>query len=197
MFIKTRLALAALAFAAAGAAVAAPAAYPTPGSENPATYTFTAAATGDLKAYFVGTGAAYTEDLGLLVNGADTGIYGLSNHSTAAGTALDFGNVTAGDTLTFFIRVQTTGDVYYSDPSLNVDDVNHIYSNSYAGGDGLPAGTYVGFEDLPSGGDFNYTDEQFVFTNVSSTSVVPEPANVALMLAGLGLLGAAARRRAR
>ena len=78
---------------------------------------------------------------------------------------------------------------------MNGDGVNHVYSTSYAGGGAVPAGTYVGFEDLPSGGDFNYTDEQFVFTNVASS--VPEPANVALMLAGVGLLGLGLRRRAR
>lgn len=51
-------------------------------------------------------------------------------------------------------------------------------------------GTYVGFEDLLANGasgrtsDFNYTDEQFVFTGISASSV-PEPGPIALLAAGL------------
>lgn len=195
MFLKSSLALAALALAA-GTASAGTIPY-TGSGENPATYTFTASSTGDVVAYyFAYTGAAYTEDLGLLINGTDTGIHGLSNHSTAPGTALDFGSANAGDVLTFYIRVANTGATYYSDASLNADGVNHVYSTSWPGDATVPAGTYVGFEDLPNGGDFNYTDEQFVFTNVSA-STVPEPANAALLAAGLGLMGWVARRRAR
>lgn len=171
--------------------------YPSPGTENPALYTFTAAATGAVTAYFAGSTAGYTEDLGLLVNGVDTGIYGLSNHTTLLGTALSFGGVTAGDSLVFFTRVQTTGFTYYSDKSLNGDGINHVYSTSYAGGDfGIPAGKFVAFEDLNGGGDLNYNDEKFVFTNVAATSSTPEPASWALMIAGFGLVGAGLRRRA-
>ena len=198
MSLKSTLALAALALAA-GTASAGTIPYSGSG-QNPTTYSFTASATGDVIAYYaVVSGAAYTEDLGLLVNGVDTGIHGLSNHSTAVGTALDFGSVDAGDTLTFFIRVANTGHTYYSDPALNADGhVNHVYSTAWAGDALVPAGTYVGFEDLDGGGDFNYADEQFVFTNVStSTPAVPEPANGALLAAGLGLMGWVARRRAR
>ena len=80
--------------------------YANVGTENPVTYTFTAAATGDIVAYYAAqTGASFDEQLGLLVNGVDTGILGLDNHSTATGTALDFGTVTAGSTLTFYINV--------------------------------------------------------------------------------------------
>ena len=83
---------------------------------------------------------------------------------------------------------------------------NHIYSTDYVGGDpalaGVPDGTYIGFEDerLPFS-DYDYNDEQFVFTDTQVVSVpegnpvsaAPEPSTWALMIAGVGLAGAALR----
>lgn len=171
--------------------------YPTPGVQNPIVYDLRAAADGDLVAYFAGSTASFSNVLGLLVNGVDTGITGLNNQGTAPGTALNFGPVAAGDRLTFYIDVLTTESIFYSDPTLNADGINHVYSAAYAGGDfGIPAGLYVAFEDLPDGGDFNYRDLEFVFTNATSAGV-PEPASWALMIAGFATIGAVARRRAR
>ena len=168
--------------------------YPSPGVINPVDYTFTAASSGDVIAYFAQNGAGFTNLLGLLVNGVDTGIEGLNNQTTAPGTALNFGPVNAGDVLTFRIRVTNTGDLFYSERARNADGITHIYSTAYAGGDfGIPAGTYVGFEDLFDGGDRDYDDLGFVFTNVRAG--VPEPAAWALMLGGFGLVGASMRRR--
>jgi hypothetical protein len=185
-----------LAFAAVSV-TAATIPYPNPGTENPVTYTFTAASSGDIIAYFDGSGASYTETLGLDVNGVPTGITGLNNHSTAIGVALDLGHANAGDTLTFFIDVATTGSVWYSNPSMNADGANHVYSTSFPGTSTIPAGTYVGFEDLAkSVSDFNYADEQFVFSNtMTSIGSAPEPSTLALtLLTLLGLGGLAARR---
>ena len=196
MSLKSSLVLAALALAA-GSALADTIPYPG-GGQNVATYSFTAQTSGPISAYFLGSGASYDESLGLLVNGTQLGPIGLDNHSTPYGTELTFGNVTAGDTLVFFINVVNTGETYYSVPGMNDDGAQHIYSTSYSGdaGAGIPAGTYVGFEDLPAAGaDWNYSDEQFAFTNVSSTSAIPEPANAGLLLAGLGLMAVVARRR--
>jgi hypothetical protein len=172
--------------------------YPNTGTQNPATYTFTAASSGDIVAYFDGSGASYTETLGLEVNGVPTGITGLNNHTTAIGASLDLGHANAGDTLTFFINVLTTGNVWYSNQSLNADGANHVYSTAFSGNAAIPAGTYVGFEDLAvSVADFNYTDEQFVFSNtVTTVGSAPEPATLGLTLLTILCLGGLATRRA-
>jgi hypothetical protein len=199
MNLKTTLAAALLATTAAGSAFADSIPYGNVGTANPVTYTFTAATTGDISAYYLGSTAGYTEYLGLLVNGTDSGVTGLQNHGalpaeTAVGQQLDFGHVNAGDVLTFYTYVSDIGTAWYSTVALNTDGVNHVYSTSYTGPDG-PAGTYVAFEDLAGGGDLNYHDETFVFTNVASTPSIPEPANMALLMAGCGLVGCMARRR--
>jgi hypothetical protein len=130
--------------------------------------------------------------------------FGLDNHTSALGDSFNLGHVNAGDTLTLVMKNLTLGAEVYSDPTLNVayDDVgqtghNHIYSTAYTATSplfpGIPAGIYVGFEDLRfPGSDFNYNDESFVFTNVAAS--VPEPQTYALLLAGLGVMGVMARR---
>lgn len=195
--LKTLLAGATLAVGLAGAAHAALPAYPTPGTQNPVPVTFVAASSGDIVAYFAGQDAGDTEDLGLLINGVDTGSYGLGNHTTSVGTAFNFGHADVGDSLVFFIRDLSAGLNFYSKTSLNSDGFNHAYATAYAGGDaGIPAGTFVAFEDQFGGGDRDYNDETFVFTNVRDTQGgVPEPATWALMLSGFGLAGATLRRR--
>ncbi|MBI3867124.1 MAG: VPDSG-CTERM sorting domain-containing protein [Verrucomicrobia bacterium] len=167
--------------------------YPGVGTENSVLYSFTAPSTGPVTAYFVGSTAAYDNDLGLRVNGVDTGIYGLNDHTSFLGQSLSFGSVTAGDSLVFVLRVNTTGDTWYSDKTLNSDGFNHVYATPHTttyAGIGVPPGTYVAFEDLPSGGDKNYHDENFVFTNVG-TGVPDAGSSIALLslgCAGLSLL---------
>lgn len=190
--LAAAVALTTAAFSATTASAALPI-YPTPGVENPVNYTFTAAATGDITAYFTGSTASFTQELGMLINGTPTGIIGLNNKTSNYGDSLVLGSANAGDTLTFFINVITTGDVFYSQKSLNFDGVNHVFSAGYAGDALVPAGTYVAFEDLRGGGDLNYFDETFVFTNVSAA--VPEPASWALMIVGFGMVGVTLRRR--
>jgi hypothetical protein len=192
--------IAALAFASAvGMAHAGPIPYPNKGTPNPAVYTFTAAATGDVIGYFGGSGASFDEKVGLLDNGVLTSAgYGLDDHTTAVGASFDFGMVTAGDTLVFVDDVISEGGFVYSDPSLNVPydapgvtNHNHVYSTSALAGQvfaGSPAGTYVGFEDLPfPGSDYYYFDDTFVFTDVSTTTTgVPDGASTMALL-GVGV----------
>ncbi|MBA3757207.1 MAG: DUF4114 domain-containing protein [Nitrosomonas sp.] len=175
--------------------------YETNGTQNSNIYTFTATKTGEIDAYFFNESADYTNTISLLVNGVITpqsaaGV--LNNQTSSMGDFVNLGFVHAGDVLTFQLNVTTTGDTLYSDKLLNGDGVNHAYSNSFSGdaSHGIPAGTYVGFEDLQGGGDFDYNDETFVFTNISaSVSPIPEPETYAMLLIGLGLVGLAVRRR--
>jgi hypothetical protein len=193
MKLKTTLAAAVLAMTAAGAATAGTIPYPGAGTANPAAYSFTAAADGDLAVYFYAQDAGNSETIGVRINGVDSAFTGLENHSSSHGDVLDFGNVSAGDSIVFYILSGATK--FYSDVSLNADGTQHIYSTDFAGDALIPAGTYVGFEDLPGGGDHDYNDTEFVFTNIATTPAVPEPANTALLVGGLGLLGFMARRR--
>lgn len=194
--MRTLLAAAAMLVGASSAQAVIPV-YGSPGTENPVTYTFTAAADTNVTAFFVGGDAGFTSTIGLLVNGVDRGITGLNNQSSVPGQTLDFGTVAAGDVLTFFLNVQNTGLTFFSDTALNPDNINHVFSADYSGGDfGIPAGTFVGFEDLLGGGDFDYNDHQyvFVFEGGGNPNPVPEPATWAMLIAGFGLVGAASRR---
>ena len=195
--MRTLILATAVALGATTAAQAALPNYPSPGSFNLADYSFTAVADGDVVAYFGGHTAGYTNWLRLEVNGVDTGLEGLNNQTSVLGQSFNFGAVNAGDTLVFKIRVANTGEYFYSKQSLNPDGLTHIYSANYAGGDwGIPAGVYVGFEDLYGGGDRDYDDLRFVFTNVGGGEVaVPEPATWAMLITGFGLIGMVARRR--
>lgn len=184
-------------------ASATPILYPDQGEENPIVYTFTASSTGDIVAYFYGAHARYTNTLGLLINGISTGIEGLNNQTSSYGQSLNFGHANAGDTLIFQLNILNPGNVgpWYSDASMNSDELNHIYSTDFAGDTIIPAGTFVGFEDLRNGGDFDYDDEQFVFTNIA-TSIdvtvserVPEPGSLALLALGLGAMRLTGRRK--
>ena len=175
--------------------------YPNAGTVNSATYNFTANG-GDVTAYFAGASAGYTEVVGLLVNGVDTGIYGLNNQTSNLGDSLDFGVQAAGAQLTFVDKIIAgSSDIWYSysSPIANSDGIQHAYSTSYASGQipGLNVNdTYVAFEDLPLGqADLDYNDVQFVFTNVAGAPG-PVPGTGVLGLALLALYGAFRLRRA-
>jgi hypothetical protein len=180
--------------------------YLNPGTPNPISYTFTATTTGDVVAYFVaGAGASFSNMVGMLDNGVLTSAgFGLDNHTSVVGQSFNLGAVTAGDTLTFVLDNLTLGKMAFSDPSLNGPyDTNgskghdHVYETAYTATPpiaSIPKGSYLGFEDQPfPTADFNYNDETFVFTNVSTAIVSsPEPGTVALVLFGTLLLGLSA-----
>jgi len=170
--------------------------YPNVGTANPTTYTFTApSAGGTLTVYFDSSSAAYEQYIGLMVNSSLTSFVGPQDHTSTAGEAYTFSIAPAASvqTLVFVDHITTTGDVFYSDKSLNKDGFNHVYSVPFPGNSTIPGGTYVGFEDLLGGGDKDYNDITFVYT----ISAVPEPSTWAMMLLGFSGVGFLAYRRKR
>jgi Domain of unknown function (DUF4114)/PEP-CTERM motif len=157
--------------------------YPDVGNQA-ATYTFQATNTGSITAYFYGSSAAYTSVIGMSVNNAPVSVWGLNNHSSAYGNSFVLGNVNAGDIITFQLFVYDLSYAWSSNLAQNYDGLNHVYGTLFGGDSTIPAGTYVGFEDLPYGGDNDYNDHQFVFTNVARA--VPEPESLALL--GVGMI---------
>lgn len=181
-------------------AYAAPVPYENSGTQNLIEYTFTAAADGDIVAYFVSKGDAdYSNTLSVSINGVSTGISGLNNQTSVYGQSLNFGPASAGDVVVFSIYVADLDRYWSSDRSENIDGINHVFSAAYAGDEFIPAGLYVAFEDLKGfDSDFNYLDIQFVVSNVTNgtTPEVPVPAAAWLFGTGLvGLAGVARRRR--
>lgn len=209
-----RLFAAIIALVSANQSQAAFTTYSTPGTVNGASYSFTAAADGDVVAYFVGSTAGYGSVIGLSINGAAPLTFGLQNNSTAFGTSFNMGAVSAGDVLRFVLAVDQGSGLGPTDPFdlsivdyyLNSDEAlnpvageQHFFSSPYTGGDvGFPAsGTYVGIEDISPlsapGNDLDYDDHQFVFTNVAAVSTPEGGTTLAMM--GVSLLGVAVLRR--
>jgi hypothetical protein len=205
-----KAALVAAAVAVGATSVARADAIPYAGGYNATTYSFTAASTGDLVAYFAGSTATFDNQLGALDNGVQIGGYALDDKSSTVGQSYDFGHVNAGDHLVFVLHDLTLGKDAYSDPSMNLsyDDGpasgttnghNHIYSTAYTATSpklgSIPAGTFVSFEDLPlPDSDYNYNDENFVFVDVAARVGVPEPATWLMLILGVAMIGLAARR---
>lgn len=140
---------------------------------------------GDVVATYEGNSASYSNDL-YLVN---TNTFIFNNHASAVGSTVDLGTFAAGTELLFKLHVNNTGDNFFSGPaSRNADNNAHARVQS----DWQPGVTLVSFEDLLNG-PFDYNDLSFSFTN--TTNAIPEPETYALLLAGLGVVGAIARRR--
>ena len=140
---------------------------------------------GNVVIRFEGSDAGY--DSLISVNG---GAQIFANHSTAVGSTIDLGSFAAGTQLDIVLHVVTTGEAFHTGSGAgNSDALAHadvVYNFQETGR------TWIGFEDIKGGGDHDYNDHQFSFTNVQTA--VPEPATYALMLAGIVGVAAVARR---
>ena len=115
---------------------------------------------------------------------------GFNNATTSVGATMNLGAFAAGTELVFRLLVQQTGDLFYTGPGIrNLDGIVHAMIQEATGQ------VIVGFEDLFGGGDFDYNDQLFAFTDVSpadesgagaSVNVVDEPSS--LMMFGFGLV---------
>jgi hypothetical protein len=110
-----------------------------------------------------------------------TGVTGLFNHGSAQGDTVVLGNATAaGQVLTFALDDPPSSFptvTWFSNPAMNSDKLQHVYSLAVAGGDayaGSPAGTFVSWEDRGPGGDWDYNDDAFIFTGVTPSTTLTE-----------------------
>lgn len=151
---------------------------------------------GEVIAKFLGHTASYTNLLFLSSPGNILGTI-FNNQLTPVGTTASLGNFTAGTELIFGIYVQNTGETFYSGPaSRNSDNLAHaVVDDAF-----LPTETYVGFEDVFGGGDLDYDDLKFSFTNVKGANQPPTPSvpdlGATAMLCAGAFLGLVAVRRA-
>jgi hypothetical protein len=95
---------------------------------------------------------AYGDELGVLFN----------NKTTAVGSSKNLGSFEAGTELVFKLFVRETGDAFYTgDDSRNLDSLVHAVA--FDRGEQV----LIGFEDVFGGGDLDYNDLMFAFSNVS------------------------------
>lgn len=146
---------------------------------------------GTVTAYFQGHTAGYTSELYLDVAGEDD-LFIFNNHANAVGDSLELGSFAAGTELKFYIKVLNTGDVFFTGPgSRNADGMAHAMVVP----EWVPGQTFVGFEDLFGGGDQDYDDLRFSFSNTTSAPpAVPVPAAGLLLAGGLGLMATRRKR---
>jgi hypothetical protein len=197
--------------------------YEHPRTYNTARYTFSALADGDLTVYRMNSTGFYRSTLGVKVNGATIVRGLLDTDSWNIFSPNLIGQVHAGDSIEFFIdtwdrdAAGTKLGRYFSDSARNADGLNHIFADPHPAEPwiGVPAGTFIGFEDTTTGdprGDWNYNDYTIVVPNLRVGTplpggshgigagvggAVPEVGTWAMMLLGFGATGTALRSRRR
>jgi hypothetical protein len=155
---------------------------------------------GEVVARYMGHTAGLTSELYLdSPSGVFTGVI-FNNHTTPVNTTVSLGTFTAGTELIFRLHVFSSPQYdFYSGPADRNPD-NFIHAGVDTARAGLmPGETFVGFEDLYLGGDVDYDDLQFAFTNVAAQAgEVPEPATLAIwsVLGGVATVFGIRRKRA-
>jgi len=152
---------------------------------------------GNVIVTFVSQGAGYVNELYLDgPQGDELGVL-FNTLTTPAGSTFNLGAFLPGMELVFRLRVRDTGNEFFTGTGLrNPDGIAHAAVDDGAGARSI--GTLVGFEDLLGGGDRDYDDLVFSFTNVGvadvNPAVVDEPTTLLLFGAGLAAFGLVARR---
>lgn len=146
------------------------------------------ASAGEVFVTFLSKDASFSNDL--FLNGSSSAI--LNNQTATAGSTYSLGSFEAGAELIFKIIVNGGNTFFSGLASRNFDGIAHttyaLQGNS----------VIVGFEDLAFSGDKDYNDLIFSVSNISVGSPVipvPEPEMAGMLIAGLGLLGFAKRRK--
>jgi hypothetical protein len=152
--------------------------------------------TGNVTATYLGHTARISNDLYLNSPSNDLGLI-FNNHATPVGTTFNLGTFSAGTELLFRLYAYESGGADLTDreyftgaASRNPDGIAHaIVDGQYA----LNT-SYVGFEDVFGGGDLDYDDLKFSFTNTRAETL-PEPATLLLLGTGLGAMALTRRLR--
>jgi hypothetical protein len=118
-----------------------------------------------------------------------TGLIAYSDPTRNAPYDSSIGGPTVGHNHVYSTAYTRTSDLINSDPKLSIP----LSAN-------IPVGTYVAFEDIPIPGDstsfpdYDYNDESFIFTDVTTKTGVPD-ASSSLTLLGIAFTGIGLLRR--
>ena len=143
---------------------------------------------GDVVATFLGQTAGYDNELFLDSPYSSSRIF--HNHLNSPGDSVNLGHFNAGTELIFRLSVLNTGNQFFNGAgSRNPDGIEHAIV------DAGPSVTTVGFEDLFGGGDRDFDDTVFSFSNAGTVSHGVPDAGATLPLLTSGIAGLALLRR--